>query len=91
MLASIFLYQYTEIPIVGTIVVSPASTTIKVSRKTLKQLEEFRRKFNARSYDEVVLRLIQEYRKRIIEEYFGVDRGRITSFREEDRGEVREY
>ncbi len=70
---------------------SSAYTTIKVSRRTVKMLEELREKFNSNSYEEVVLKLIQEYKKNIIEKYFGVDRGRIKAFSEEDRGEDREY
>jgi len=71
--------------------VSSAYTTIKVSRRTIKMLEEFREKFNSSSYEEVILKLIQEYKKNIIEKYFGVDRGRIKAFSEEDRGEDREH
>ena len=70
---------------------SSAYTTIKVSRRTIKMLEEFREKFNSSSYEEVILKLIQEYKKNIIEKYFGVDRGRIKAFSEEDRGEDREH
>ncbi len=67
------------------------STTIRVSKKTLKLLDQLKEKFNASSYEEVILKLITEYRKWIIETNFGIDRGRITSFTEEDRGEDREY
>ncbi len=68
-----------------------ASTTIRVTKKTLRLLDELRNKFNAGSYEEVVLRLIYEYKRMIIEEYFGIDRGRISSFSEDDRGEDRDY
>ncbi len=66
-------------------------TTIKVSKKTLKQLDELKKRFGSKTYEETILRLIEEYKKKMIEEYFGIDRGRITSFSEEDRGEDREY
>ena len=66
-------------------------TTIKVSKKTLKQLDELKKRFGSKTYEETILRLIEEYKKKMIEEYFGIDRGKITSFSEEDRGENREY
>ncbi len=66
-------------------------TTIKVSKKVLKQLDDLKKKMGSKTYEETILKLIQEYRRRMVEEYFGIDRGRITSFSEEDRGEDREY
>ena len=66
-------------------------TTIKVSKKTLKQLDELKKRFGSKTYEETILKLIEEYKKKMIEEYFGIDRGRITSFSKEDRGEDREY
>jgi len=65
-------------------------TTIKVSKKTLQLLEELKRKFNADSYEDVISRLMLEYRRRLVESYFGVDKGRVEAFSEEDRGEDRE-
>ena len=66
-------------------------TTIKVSRRTIRLLDELKEKLNASSYEDVILRLIIEYRRRIVEEYFGIDRDKIGVFSEEDRGEDREY
>ncbi len=66
-------------------------TTIKVSKKVLKQLDDLKKKMGSKTYEETILKLIQEYRRRMVEEYFGIDRDRITSFSEEDRGENREY
>ena len=54
-------------------------------------LDDLKEKLNAGSYEDVILRLIIEYRRRVVEEYFGIDRSRITGFSEEDRGEDREY
>ena len=76
---------------IGVFVVVSASTTIRVSKVTLQLLDELKEKLNASSYEDVILKLVFEYRRRIIEEYFGVDRGRITGFSEADRGEDREY
>jgi len=67
------------------------TSTIRISKRTLRLLDELKKKFGAKSYEDVILKLILEYRKKIIEEYFGVDRDRITEFSEEDRGEDREY
>ena len=67
------------------------TSTIRISKRTLRLLDELKEKFGAKSYEDVILKLILEYRKKIIEEYFGVDRDRITEFSEEDRGEDREY
>jgi len=82
--------MYTEIYIRDTIMAS-SYTTLKISKKTLKQLEELKKKFGSKSYEETILYLIREYRRKIIEEYFGIDRNKITSFSEEDRCEDREY
>jgi len=65
-------------------------TTIKVSRATLEILRRLRDRLGLRSYDEVIQMLLREYRARLLERYFGIDRGRITSFSEEDRVEDRE-
>jgi len=67
------------------------TSTIRISKRTLRLLDELKEKFGAKSYEDVILKLILEYRRRIIEEYFGIDRDRITEFSEEDRGEDREY
>ncbi len=68
-----------------------ASTTIRVSKTTLQLLEELKEKLGVASYEDVIMKLVSEHRKRVINEYFGVDRGRITGFTEADRGEDREY
>ena len=66
-----------------------SQTTIKVSRATLRRLEKVREALGARTYDEAINALIKEYRRLLLERNFGVDRGRITSFTEEDRLEDR--
>lgn len=65
------------------------STTVKISKDTLKLLENLRDRMNARSMDEVIQKLIMEWRMKILDDIFGIDRGRITSFTEGDRGETR--
>lgn len=64
-------------------------TTVRVSKDTLRMLERFRDKLNAESLDEAIRILIMRQRRAIIDEIFGLDRGRLKSFTEEDRGEDR--
>lgn len=64
-------------------------STIKVSRSTLEELEVLRETMNAKSIEEVIRRFLIERRRRLLEEVFGVDKGRISPFTEEDRGEDR--
>jgi predicted CopG family antitoxin len=64
-------------------------STIKVSRSTLEELEALREAWKAKSVEEVIRRFLKERRQRILEEIFGLDRGRVKPFTEEDRGEDR--
>ncbi len=65
-------------------------TTIRVSKATLKLLESYKEKIGAKSFDEAIRRLVNEYRRALVEKYYGVDRGRLSEFTEEDRLEDRE-
>ncbi|MEM2087759.1 MAG: ribbon-helix-helix protein, CopG family [Thermoproteota archaeon] len=64
-------------------------STIKVSRSTLEELEALREALKAKSVEEVIRRFLMERRRRMLEEVFGIDKGRIKPFTEEDRGEDR--
>ncbi len=64
-------------------------STIKISRSTLAELEALREAMGARSVEEVIRRFLRERRQKLLEEVFGLDRGRINPFTEEDRGEDR--
>lgn len=64
-------------------------TTIKVSNSTLKELEALREKMKARSIEDVIKKFLLERRQKILEEVFGIDRGKIKPFTESDRGEDR--
>ncbi|MBO3799052.1 MAG: ribbon-helix-helix protein, CopG family [Thermoproteota archaeon] len=64
-------------------------STIKVSRSTLEELEALREALKAKSVEEVIRRFLMERRQRMLEEVFGIDKGRIKPFTEEDRGEDR--
>ena len=60
-----------------------------MSKSTLAMLEKIRDKFKAGSLDEALQVLITRQRKMVINEVFGLDKGRIKPFTEEDRGEDR--
>lgn len=65
------------------------STTVRVSRNTLEMLERLRERMEAGTLDETIKLLIVRQRKITIVQAFGLDRGRIKPFSEEDRGEDR--
>ncbi len=65
------------------------STTVRVSKDTLEMLERLRDKLNVGSLDDVIRTLILRQRKMVVDEVFGLDRGRVKPFAEEDRGEDR--
>ena len=85
------IHVYLYISILKFVLVSLLSevTTVRVSRDTLRMLEKFRDKLNAESLDEAIRILIMRQRKVVIDEIFGIDKGRLRSFTEEDRGEDR--
>lgn len=65
------------------------TTTIRVSRKTVESLERLREKLDAENLDETIQALIKKQRNAIVEKAFGLDKGKIKPFTEEDRGEDR--
>jgi predicted CopG family antitoxin len=64
-----------------------STTTVKVSRTTLAELEKLRDKLKSRSMDEAIKALIKRHRQEVLREAFGSDRGKIKPFTEADRGE----
>jgi len=64
-------------------------TSIRVSRSTLEMLERLRDTLKAGSIDEAIQALVMRQRKAVIDEVFGLDKGRVEPFTEEDRGEDR--
>jgi len=58
---------------------------IKVLRSILEMLEKLRRKFGLSTIDETIRILIKQYRIQKLSEVFGLDKGRIKPFSEEDR------
>jgi predicted CopG family antitoxin len=55
----------------------------------LEELETLRKAMKAKSIEEVIRRFLIERRKKGLEEVFGIDKGKIKPFTEEDRGEDR--
>jgi len=62
------------------------SMTIRISKKTLKHLEDLKKKLGVDTFEDVVLHLLRERRKSILELALGKDAGRISAFTEQDRG-----
>jgi predicted RNA binding protein with dsRBD fold (UPF0201 family) len=65
------------------------TTTIRVSKRTLRMLEKLREKLRASTLDETIRLFLSWQRRQRLEEAFGVDKGKIKPFEEEDRGEDR--
>ena len=66
-----------------------SSTTVKVSKTTLTELEKLREQLKVRSLDDAIRSLIKRHRLQLLQGTFGADRGKIRAFTEEDRGEDR--
>jgi DNA-binding MurR/RpiR family transcriptional regulator len=66
------------------------TTTIRVSKKTAQALEDIRENLKADSLDEAIQSLIKKQRKIFFEQTFGIDKGKVTPFTEEDRLEDRD-
>ncbi|MEM2084103.1 MAG: VapB-type antitoxin [Nitrososphaerota archaeon] len=63
-------------------------STIQLKKKNLKMLEILKKRMGAKSYDEVIEKLIEE-KLDLPSKMFGIDKGKISSFKEEDRMEDR--
>jgi len=64
-------------------------TTVRVSRTTAEMLERLKEKLRAGNLDEAIQTLMRQRRKTVIDDSFGLDKGRISSFGKGDRGEDR--
>lgn len=62
---------------------------MKVSRTTWAQLEKLRDELKTDSLEEAIKVLIRRHRSQALEKVFGVDKGKVKPFTEEDRGEER--
>ena len=65
------------------------STTIRVSVKTVKRLENLKKALGVKSLEEVIITLLNERRKKIARDFFGIDKDKISKFTEEDRLDAR--
>jgi hypothetical protein len=65
------------------------ATTVKVERNVARELENLKKKLGLKSINSVISHLIREYKMHRLNSIFGVDRGKISSFTEEDRIEDR--
>ena len=66
-----------------------STTTVKVSRTTLIELEKLRQQLRAHSLDDAISSLIKRHRLQVLQGSLGVDRGKVKPFIEKDRGEDR--
>lgn len=55
----------------------------------METLERMREKLAVESLDETIQSLIKKQRKAVIDKAFGLDKNKMKSFTEEDRGEDR--
>lgn len=63
-----------------------SATTMRLSKRTLRELENLKEKLRAETLEDVIQHLLKERRKRIIKSLFGMDAGKISPFTETDRG-----
>ncbi|MDV3278003.1 MAG: hypothetical protein LYZ69_05990 [Nitrososphaerales archaeon] len=61
------------------------STTVKVSRETVRKLAALQRSLHARSMDETIEILVKKRRKEILDSAFGSDKSKSRRFEERDR------
>ncbi|MCI4344729.1 MAG: hypothetical protein L3J87_03795 [Thermoplasmata archaeon] len=64
---------------------SSADTSVRVSRETLRRLNELRTVFGTGSVDETIQKLLRERRRRALNRLFGSGKGVVSKFTEEGR------
>ena len=65
------------------------STTVKVSKETVRKLAALQRSLRTGSMDETIEALVKRRRKDVLDSIAGTDKARTRRFREEDRFEDR--
>lgn len=65
------------------------STTVKVSKETVRKLSALQESLHTKSMDETIEVLLKKRRKEVLDSVLGAGAGRIGSFTEEDRLEDR--
>ena len=64
--------------------------TIQVKNRTYTILKQLKKKYRAKSFDEVIEKLILR-ELGLPDDMFGIDRNKVSSFSEKDRMEDREW
>ncbi|MHA1729885.1 MAG: hypothetical protein ACTSWY_14320 [Promethearchaeota archaeon] len=67
-----------------------ANTTIQIKKSTLRKLKKLKTQKNTPNYDELINILIEEAMN-IPNSMFGIDKGKLKHFNNEDRFEFRKY
>lgn len=67
---------------------TPAQSSVRVSRETLAELERLREVFHTRSADETIRKLVRERRSQALGRMLGSGQGIVSKFTEEDRFET---
>ncbi|QQG48413.1 MAG: hypothetical protein HY247_06630 [archaeon] len=65
-------------------------TNIEISRETLGELTSLQRSYGSSTLDETIRLLVHRYKQDVLKSISGADKGKITSFTEQDRGEDRD-
>lgn len=89
MILGILIHLYTINTEEATKLNKATSTTIRVSKKTAKTLEDMRKKLNAQTLDETIQMIVKKQRKAALDKGFGIAQNRIKPFTETNRGENR--
>ncbi len=79
---------YTRIPLYLTRELA-GSTTVKVSKETVRRLAALQRSLQAKSMDETIEILVKRRRKEALDSAFGSDLVKSRKFKEDDRLEHR--
>jgi hypothetical protein len=64
---------------------SSADSSIRVSRETLRDLEQLRQALQTQTADETIRKLIRERRSSALSRMYGSGKGRVSPFTEADR------
>ena len=68
---------------------SAPTTTVRDTHDTVRDLERWREALHTRSANDTIRALMRLRARETIRSTRGIDRGRLTPFHEEDRGEER--
>ncbi|TFF95270.1 MAG: hypothetical protein EU547_07710 [Promethearchaeota archaeon] len=66
------------------------NTSIQITKRTLKKLKQLKKVYKSSTYDDLINNLIKKAED-LPESMFGVDKGKLKEFSEDDRLAFREY